>query len=109
MCVYEEKGIEKRDIRYDISSLRCNGQQVARTVRNHWGIENFLHWSLDMTYHEDESSVRRRTVAENSPWRCRMTLSLIKRHPSKQSNVMKHRRAGWSVDFLMQILTGRST
>jgi predicted transposase YbfD/YdcC len=107
--VYEEKGIEKRDTRYYISSLRRNGQRFANAVRNHWGIENSLHWSLDMTYREDESRVRNRTFAENLSWLRRMTLSLIKRHPGKQSNIMKRRMAGWSVDFLMQILTGKAT
>jgi predicted transposase YbfD/YdcC len=107
--VYEENGIEKRDIRYYISSLRRNGQQFAHAVRNHWGIENSLHWSLDMTYREDESRVRNRTFANNLSWLRRLTLSLIKQHPGKQSNIMKRRMAGWSVDFLLQILTGKGT
>jgi predicted transposase YbfD/YdcC len=107
--VYEENGIEKRDIRYYISSLGRNGQQFAHAVRNHWGIENSLHWSLDMTYREDESRVRNRTFADNLSWLRRLTLSLIKQHPGKQSNIMKRRMAGWSVDFLMQILTGKGT
>jgi predicted transposase YbfD/YdcC len=107
--IYEENGIEKRDIRYYISSLRRNGQQFAHAVRNHWGIENSLHWSLDMIYREDESRVRNRTFANNLSWLRRLTLSLIKQHPSKHSNVMKRRMAGWSVDFLMQILTGKGT
>lgn len=105
--VYEENGVEKRDIRYFISSLRRNAQQFANAVRSHWGIENSLHWSLDMTFREDESRVRERTFANNLSWLRRMTLSLIKQHPSKESNIMKRRMAGWSVDFLMQILTGK--
>ncbi len=107
--IYEENGIEKRDIRYYISSLRRNGQQFAHAVRNHWGIENSLHWSLDMTYREDESRVRNRSFANNLSWLRRLTLSLIKQHPGKQSNIMKRRMAGWSVDFLLQILTGKGT
>jgi predicted transposase YbfD/YdcC len=107
--VYEEKGIEKQDVRYYISSLRRNGRQFARAVRRHWGIENSLHWSLDMTYREDESRVRHRTFAENLSWLRRLTLSLIKQHPGKQSNIMKRRMAGWSPDFLMQLLTGKGT
>ena len=107
--VYEENGVEKRDIRYFISSLRRNGKQFANAVRSHWGIENSLHWSLDMTYREDESRVRKRTFAENLSWLRRMTLSLIKQHPGKESNIMKRRMAGWSVDYLMQILTGKAT
>ena len=106
---YEENGVRKSDTRYYLCSLRRNGKQFANAVRNHWGIENSLHWSLDMTYREDESRVRNRTFAENLSWLRRFTLSLIKQHPSKESNIMKRRMAGWSVDFLMQILTGKST
>jgi predicted transposase YbfD/YdcC len=107
--VYEENGIEKSDTRYYVSSLRRNGKRFANAVRNHWAIENTLHWSLDMTYREDESRVRNRTFADNLSWLRRMTLSLIKQHPGKQSNIMKRRMAGWSVDFLMQLLTGKGT
>ena len=107
--VYEENGIEKRDVRYYLSSLRRNGPQFATVVRRHWGIENSLHWSLDMTYREDESRVRNRTFAENLSWLRRLTLGLIKQHPGKQSNIMKRRMAGWSLDFLMQLLTGKGT
>jgi predicted transposase YbfD/YdcC len=107
--VYEQNGVEKRDIRYFISSLRRNGERFARAVRNHWGIENSVHWSLDMTFREDESRVRERTFADNLSWLRRMTLSLIKQHPGKESNIMKRRMAGWSVDYLMQILTGKGT
>lgn len=104
---YEENGIEKSDTRYYVSSLRRHGERFARAVRGHWGIENSLHWSLDMTYREDESRVRNRTFAENLAWLRRFTLSLVKQHPGKQSQIMKRRMAGWSVDFLMQILTGK--
>jgi len=107
--VYEENGIEKRDVRYYISSLRRNGRQFAQVVRRHWGIENSLHWSLDLTYREDESRVRNRTFAENLSWLRRLTLGLIKQHPGKQSHIMKRRMAGWSLDFLMQVLTGKGT
>lgn len=107
--VYEQNGFEKRDIRYFISSLRRNGRQFANAARDHWGIENSLHWSLDMTFREDESRVRQRTFADNLSWLRRMTLSLIKQHPGKESYIMKRRMAGWSVDFLMQVLTGKAT
>lgn len=107
--VYEVNGVEKTDTRYYISSLRRNAPLFANAVRSHWGIENSLHWSLDMTYREDESRVRERTFAENLAWLRRMTLSLIKQHPGKESQIMKRRMAGWSNDFLMQVLTGQAT
>ncbi len=107
--VYEENGVEKSDTRYFLSSLPRNAELFAKAVRNHWGIENSLHWCLDMTYREDESRVRNRTFGENLSWLRRMTLSLIKQHPGKQSNIMKRRMAAWSVGFLMQVLTGKGT
>lgn len=99
-------GHETAEVRYYISSLRRHGQRFARLVRDHWGIENTLHWSLDMTFGEDASRVRARRLAENLAWLRRLALTLVKQHPGKQSLVMKRRLAGWSVDFLMQVLTG---
>jgi predicted transposase YbfD/YdcC len=102
----EKDGEETADVRYYISSLRRHGKRFARLVRGHWGIENTLHWSLDMTFHEDASRVRARRLAENLAWLRRLALTLVKQHPYKQSLVMKRRMAGWSVDFLMQVLNG---
>lgn len=107
--LYYEDGVERMDTRYFICSLRRNGKQFAEVVRGHWAIENTLHWSLDMTYREDESRVRHRTFADNLSWLRRITLSLIKQHPGRHSNIMKRRMAGWSTDFMMQILTGKGT
>lgn len=107
--IYQQNNIERSDVRYYLCSLRRNGKQFANAVRGHWGIENSLHWCLDMTYREDESRVRNRNFAENLSWLRRLTLSLIKRHPGKESNVMKRRMAGWSLDYLMQVLTGQYT
>mgnify|MGYP001819513150 CR=1 FL=1 len=104
---YEQDGKEKSDVRYYLSSLRRNGQLFANSVRNHWSIENTLHWSLDMTYREDESRIRERTFAQNMSWLRRITLSLIKQHPGKQSYIMKRRMSGWNVDYMMQVLTGQ--
>jgi len=97
--VYEQNGKKKSDVRYYLCSMRRNGKLFASAVRNHWGIENKLHWILDMTYREDESRVRNRNFAENLSWLRRLTLSLIKQHPGKESLAMKRRMAGWSVEY----------
>jgi hypothetical protein len=78
-------------------------------VRGHWSIENNLHWVLDMTFREDESRVRERCLADNLGWLRRLALTLLKQHPGKDSIAMKRRLAGWSVDFLMQVPTGKTT
>ena len=103
------RGQETIEKRYYINSLSRNKQRFARYVRGHWGIENKLHWILDMTFREDECRVRERCLADNLGWLRRMALTLLKQHPGRHSLVMKRRLAGWSVGFLMQVLTGKTS
>ena len=106
-CVRDGKEtIEKR---YYISSLPVGVKRFARAVRGHWGIENSCHWSLDMTFREDESRIRDRNLRENFAWLNRFLLSLLKQHPSKNSIVGKRRGCAWNHDFLLQVLTGPTT
>lgn len=98
-------GVETMDLRYFISSLPMGVRRFARAVRAHWGIENTCHWSLDITYREDESRIREQHLRENFAWLNRFSLSLLKQHPGKDSLIMKRRCCGWNNDFLMQTLT----
>jgi hypothetical protein len=70
------------------------------------GIENSCHWSLDITYREDDSRIRERQLRENFAWLNRLTLSLLKQHGGRGSVAMKRRSCGWSDEFLMEVLTG---
>src|SRR6516162_1308571 len=99
-------GKESIEVRYYISSLTVDVKRFARAVRGHWGIENSCHWSLDMTFREDESRLRERNLRENFAWLNRFALSLFKQHPGRQSLVMKRRSCGWSEAFLMEVVTG---
>ena len=103
-CVRDGK--ETTEFRYYISSLPTEAKRFARAVRGHWGIENGCHWSLDMTFREDESRLRERHLRENFAWINRFALSLLKQHPGKQSLIMKRRSCGWSDIFLMEVVTG---
>lgn len=107
--VCNRNGHETSDTRYYISSLPMGVKQFAHAVRSHWGIENSCHWSLDMTYREDESRIRDQHMRENFAWLNRFTLSLLKQHTSKDSIVMKRRSCGWNDDFLLEVLTGNPT
>jgi predicted transposase YbfD/YdcC len=104
LCVREGK--ETVDIRYYISSLTMGVKRFAHAVRAHWGIENTCHWTLDVTYREDESRIREKHLRENFAWLNRFTLSLLKQHPGKDSLAMKRRCCGWNDQFLVQTLTG---
>ena len=97
-------GKETIEKRYYISSLPVGVKRFARAVRGHWGIENSCHWSLDMTFREDESRIRDRHLRENFAWLNRFLLSLLKQHPSKNSIV--GRRRGCALE--RRLLTGSS-
>jgi predicted transposase YbfD/YdcC len=92
------------DVRYFISSCYLSGERFAQAVRGHWGIENSLHWVLDVTFDEDQNRTRDRRMADNLSWLRRFAISLLKRHPSKNSIVGKSRVAGWNNEFLMEVL-----
>ena len=102
-------GKETIEKRYYISSLPVGVKRFARAVRGHWGIENSCHWSLDMTFREDESRIRDRHLRENFAWLNRFLLSLLKQHPSKNSIVGRRRGCAWNDDFLLEVLTGTTT
>lgn len=104
VCVRDGK--ETVETRYYISSLPVSVKLFAHAIRSHWGIENSCHWTLDMTYREDESRIREPHLRENFAWLNRFTLSLLKQHPGKDSIAMKRRSCGWSDKFLIQVLTG---
>jgi len=100
----EEKGEHTSDVRYFISSLGLGVKRFANAIRKHWAIENTLHWSLDVTFREDDSRVRNRHAADNLAWLKRFAISLIKRQKSKESIAMRRRQAGWNPTYLAQIL-----
>ena len=99
-------GKETAEVRYYISSLEVGVKRFAHAVRSHWGIENSCHWSLDVTYREDESRVRNKNLRENMAWLNRLTLSLLKQHRGRDSLAMKRRSCGWDESFLLEVLTG---
>ena len=102
-------GHETTNTRYYISSLSLGVKRFARAVRTHWSIENTLHWSLDVTYREDDSRTRNEHLRENQAWINRFTLSLLKQHKSKDSLAMKRRRCDWNEEFLTEVLTTTTT
>jgi predicted transposase YbfD/YdcC len=103
-CVRDGKVTD--EVRYYISSLGVGVKRFAHAVRSHWGIENSCHWSLDVTYREDESRIREKNLRENFAWINRLTLSLLKQNPGRESLAMKRRSCGWSDDILLKVLVG---
>lgn len=90
-----------------ISSLDASAEQVLSAVRGHWGIENDLHWSLDVAFREDDSRLRKGNGASNLALVRRLALSLLKRERTAKCGVKAKRlRAGWDQDYLLKVLTG---
>lgn len=72
------KGRYSKETRYFISSLPCDAQKIGQAIREHWSIENVLHWSLDVVYHEDSIQIRRDNAPKNLAVIRRMAFSLAK-------------------------------
>ena len=91
---------------YYITSHAGTAEELAGRVRSHWSIENSLHWVLDVVYHEDDSRVRAGHAGENLAMIRRVAVSLTRRGPGKGSGRSKRLKAGWSDEYLLQILQG---
>jgi predicted transposase YbfD/YdcC len=90
--------------RYYVSSLPLDVVQFAKVVRSHWGIENSLHWVLDVTMREDNSRLRRENAACNFAVVRQVVLNLLKKEPSKSSIKRKQFRASLSDSFRHHII-----
>jgi len=94
-----------QETRYFISSLPCDAKRFAEAVRDHWSVENSLHWCLDISFREDDCRIRKGHAPENLAIIRRFALSLIKRDPLRKIGVKATRkRAGWSNDYLQHLL-----
>ena len=74
-------------------------------VRHHWGVENQLHWCLDMVFHEDQQRIRAGNGAENFATVRKMALQLLHRVDDKESMKSRRKLAGWDEKYLFNILT----
>ena len=103
--VTERNGKITDEVRYYLSSLPLGVKRFAEAVRGHWRIENSLHWTLDVTFDEDQSRISKDDGAENFGTLRRIALSLLKRHRGDKRSVRQRRlRAGWNREYLLQIL-----
>ena len=105
---YRGEGQEASDegeIRYYIMSFASNVHQFARAVRGHWGIENSLHWVMDVTFREDKSRIHKDQGGENVSWLRRLAITLLKNDVTRKDSIRAKRiRAGYDINYLQEII-----
>lgn len=100
-----QKGKTTKEVRYYISSLGSVADRLGKIVRSHWGVENKLHWHLDVTFGEDQSKIRAGHGAENFSLMRKAALNLLKVDTSVKVGIENKRKlAGWNPDYLLKIL-----
>lgn len=97
---------ETEEVRYYIATRFVSGKRFSEAVRQHWSIES-MHWVLDVNFREDESRTRERTLANNLSWLRRFAITLLKRHPVKDSLRGKMARCMMNTDFLTEVVTSQ--
>ena len=91
--------------RFFLSSLPMDVERFARAVRGHWGVENQLHWVLDVQMNEDQSRARAGYAAENLATLRRLALNLLKQEQTKKRGIKgKQKNAGWDHRYLLKLL-----
>jgi predicted transposase YbfD/YdcC len=94
-----------REVQFYLTSLSCDALKIAQAIRTHWGIENQLHWVLDVTFGEDASRIRTGHSPENFALMRRMAISLLNQETStKRSLRQKSKRAAMSSNYMLQVL-----
>jgi len=87
-----------------ITSLEADAGKLAGMIRQHWGVENSLHWVLDVTYKEDQCRARKGHAASNLSTLRKWTLNIFERTPGKASIRTKQKKAAWSHSYLLKLL-----
>jgi len=90
--------------RYYISSLSPDNKEFNKYIRNHWGVENSLHWVLDVAFREDEQRKRAGQAAKNFAIVRKIALNLLKKDEQKASIRTKRLKAAWSKEYLINLL-----
>ena len=94
--------------RFYIANEKASAQKFGIEIRSHWGIENKVHWQLDVSYGEDRSKVRKDNGPENLSVLKRCTMNLLKADTKTKAGIKNKRaKAGWSREYMMELLKGK--
>ena len=101
----ERAGVVSKARRLFLSSMPLDSRLLARAVRAHWGIENRLHWVLDVVFHDDLMRLRTEHGPKNMATIKHMAMNLIRSAPGKDSLKIRRKAAGWNQDYLKTLIT----
>jgi predicted transposase YbfD/YdcC len=102
---HKATGKTETEIRYYITSLRPDAERLNHAIRQHWGIENRLHWALDVSFGEDLDRKRAGNAAQNFSLLNRIALNLLKQDKTCKLGIKgKRLKAGWDNEYLLQLL-----
>ena len=96
------------ETRYYITSAKLSAARAAQAIRGHWGIENRLHWVLDVVFSDDQSRLRKGHGAQNMALVRRFALNLVRSAADKRSIKLRRKIAGWAPDYLEQLLNAKA-
>jgi predicted transposase YbfD/YdcC len=101
------RGKVTAEIRYYLSSAKLPPEELAVAIRNHWRVENGLHWVLDVIFREDASRVRERNAARNLALLRKVALNLARADGSLKASLRgKRKSAGWDDAFMATLIAG---
>jgi len=101
----EVKGKVSMERRYYISNMDMTAEKAMKIIRNHWSIENHLHWAMDVTFREDDCTVSTGNAAENFALFRRMAQSVLQTEAGGTKGIaMRRRQAGWNDDYAIKLL-----
>ena len=95
---------DERLVRLFVLSQPLAPEKLLHTARIHWGIENQLHWVLDVVFDEDRARNRKDNGPQNLALLRKLALNMLRAHPGKASLRRKIKRAGWEDKFLISLL-----
>jgi predicted transposase YbfD/YdcC len=101
----EEGGKTRREMRLHISSLAVEAAPMAAYIRDHWGVENGLHWVMDMVFGDDDCRIRKDHAPANFAVIKHMVSNILRSSKGKHSMRQKRHAAAWDDDFLFAMLT----